>query len=403
MKIIYLDLGMGAAGDMLMAALYELLDEKGKESFLTVMNASGLDGVSIEAQKSCKCGICGTHMNVTVDGCEEGDHGHDHHDHEHHHDHHHSDMHDIGHMIDHMPVSDNVKSNAKAVYSLIAEAESRAHDKPVTEVHFHEVGMKDAIVDVTGVCLLFEMIGADKIIASPVCTGFGKVKCAHGILPVPAPATANILNGIPVYAGNIEGELCTPTGAALVKHFVREFMNMPVMTADATGYGMGKKDFEAANCVRAILGETTDNSGKVVELSCNVDDMTAEDIGFATGLLIEEGALDVYTTPIGMKKSRPGTKITVMCLPEEKMRFAKLMFKHTTTIGIRENSFERYTLTRKEDTLDTSYGKIGVKVSEGYGVRRKKYEYDDIRSIAKERDMSAYDIRTALDRECDGE
>ena len=403
MKIIYLDLGMGAAGDMLMAALYELLDEKGKESFLSVMNSSGLEDVCVEAQKSCKCGIWGTHMNVTVDGVEEGDHGHDHHDHDHHHDHHHSDMHDIGHMIDHMPVSDNVRSNAKAVYSLIAEAESRVHDKTVTEVHFHEVGMKDAIVDVTGVCLLFEMLGADKVIASPVCTGFGKVKCAHGILPVPAPATANILNGIPVYAGNIEGELCTPTGAALVKHFVGEFMNMPVMTVTAAGYGMGKKDFEAANCVRAILGETTDNSGKVVELSCNVDDMTAEDIGLATGLLIEEGALDVYTTPIGMKKSRPGTKITVMCLPEEKMRFVKLMFKHMTTLGIRENSFERYTLTRKEDTLDTSYGKIGVKVSEGYGVRRQKYEYDDISRIAKERDMSAYDIRTALDRECDGE
>ena len=400
MKIIYLDLGMGAAGDMLMAALYELLDDNRKEEFIRNMNSAGIEGVSVCAKSSSKCGITGTHMEVTVGGIVEGDHHHEHHHHDHEH-HHHSGMDEISHIIDHMPVSDTVKRNAKAVYDLIAQAESKAHAKPVTEVHFHEVGMKDAIADVTGVCLLMEMLGAAKIVASPVCVGFGKVKCAHGILPVPAPATANILTGIPVYAGNIEGELCTPTGAALITYFVDEFRSMPVMTVTKTGYGMGKKDFEAANCVRAMLGDTEASSDSVVELTCNIDDMTAEDIGYATELFGKEGALDVYTTSIGMKKNRPGTMITVMCHPDDADRFASLMFKHTTTLGIRRNVYDRYTLTRQTDKLDSSLGSVGVKTSQGYGIARRKYEFDDIRSIADKCGMTVGEVRTAIDREAD--
>ena len=271
MKTLYLECNMGAAGDMLTAALLELTADK--QAFIDQMNALGLPGVQVAFEPSVKCGITGTHMRVTVDGMEEqsadADHPHDH-DHEHHHEHdhdhphhdhghthhHHSSMQDIWELIDGLKVSDRVKTDAKAVYALIADAESKAHGRPVSEIHFHEVGTMDAVADVVGVCLLMEALSPDRVLASPVSTGSGHVHCAHGILPVPAPATALILQGIPSQSGHIRGELCTPTGAALLKHFVSAFGERPVMTVDAIGYGMGRKDFEQANCVRAFLGET---------------------------------------------------------------------------------------------------------------------------------------------------
>ena len=395
MKTLFLDLGMGAAGDMLTAALYELLDENGRKSFIDKMNSLGLTDVKVSAEKTSKCGICGTHITVSVGGHVEGEHDHGHHhDHEHHHEHEHSHsgMHEISHIISDMPVSENVKKNALSVYNIIAEAESRVHGESVELVHFHEVGAMDAVCDVTAVCILLEMLDVDRIYATPVCTGFGKVKCAHGILPVPAPATANILTGIPCYAGNTEGELCTPTGAALVKFFVDEFTRMPEMKVSKIGYGMGSKDFETANCIRASLGTSGGDKDSITELSCNVDDMTPEAVGFATQRLLEEGAADVYTIPIGMKKSRPGIMITVMCKDADAEKFVSLMFKYTTTIGIRQNKFNRYTLTRRCDKIDTPFGKVGVKISEGYGVTRKKYEYDDISKIAKENSMSPDEV-----------
>ena len=269
MKTIYFDLQMGAAGDMLSAALFELLDEKQKEQFLKQINDAGIHEVSVSAQPSVKCGITGTHFTVLVDGEEEGEHEH-HHEHEHeehHHEHahhHHTSLHDIEHLVEHLKVSDFVKKNVLEVYNLIAQAESHAHGKPVTDIHFHEVGTMDAVADITSVCMLIEMLGAEKILASPVNVGSGQVHCAHGILPVPAPATAFILQGIPMYSNQIKGELCTPTGAALLKHFVYDFVQMPALTVSAIGYGMGKKDFEAANCVRALLGEANEDYRTVV-------------------------------------------------------------------------------------------------------------------------------------------
>ena len=176
----------------------------------------------------------------------------------------------ISHIIEHLNLPEEVKNDIVAVYRLIAEAESHVHGKNVEEIHFHEVGTADAIVDIAGVCLLMHMIAPQKVIASPIHVGSGNVCCAHGILPVPAPATAYILQGLPIYSGDIRGELCTPTGAALLKHFVTEFKEMPVMRTAAIGYGMGKKDFERANCVRVLLGETEENGSEVTELSCNL-------------------------------------------------------------------------------------------------------------------------------------
>ena len=455
MKTLYFDCGMGAAGDMLMASLYEICPDK--EKFLKTMNEMGLPGLSIEAEPSVKCGITGTHMKVTIHGEEEESvdidlQGHDHehhhehnhedsqhsHAHDHHHDHedphrdhsheshhhahemaesaaeetihehthdhghthhHHASMAGISHIIEHLNLPEEVKNDIVAVYRLIAEAESHVHGKTVEEIHFHEVGTADAIADIAGVCLLMHMIAPQKVIASPVHVGSGNVRCAHGILPVPAPATAYILQGLPIYSGDIRGELCTPTGAALLKHFVTEFKEMPVMRTSAIGYGMGKKDFERANCVRVLLGETEEDGGEVAELSCNLDDMTPEALGFVQEILFAAGALEVYTIPIGMKKSRPGTLLTCMCRCNDKEKMVSLIFKHTTTLGIRESISRRYTLTRTMKEHETPYGVVREKVSEGYGVCRGKLEYEDLAKIARENGMSLEEVKGLVENE----
>ena len=418
MKTLYLECGMGAAGDMLTAALLELIPDK--QAFIDKMNALGLPGVQVEAEKAVKCGITGTHMKVTVHGEEEESedvHEHHHHDHDHEHDHHHEhehhhdheDGHDPGHhhhhhasvadiegLIDKLEVSGKVKADAKAVYALIAEAESQVHGHPVNEIHFHEVGTMDAVADVVGVCILMEEIGAEKIVASPVHVGSGHVHCMHGILPVPAPATALILNGIPTYGGQVQGELCTPTGAALLKHFASSFGDRPVMTTEAIGYGMGKKDFERANCLRAFLGESEGAREQIAKLECNLDDMTGEDIGFAMEQLFKAGAKDVYTQAIGMKKSRPGVLLSVICLPDDADRLAAVMMKHTTTLGIRRQDMSRYVLERSIETVQTPYGPVRVKTASGMGVQRRKAEYDDLASLAEKLNAPLESIRKSL-------
>ena len=407
MRTLYLDCGMGAAGDMLMAALLELVPDR--EAFVQKMNALGVPGVTVEAQESVKCGITGTHMRIRVNGMEEhelhhhddAEHEHHHHhddaEHEHHHHHHHhSGMTDIEHIVSHMQVSDKVKRDILAVYGLIAEAESNAHGKPVSEIHFHEVGALDAVMDVAGVCILMEMLAPAQVVVSPVHVGSGQVRCAHGILPVPAPATAYILQEVPIYGGKVRGELCTPTGAALLKYFATDFGEMPVMTVHSIGYGMGTKDFEAANCVRSMLGETKEQGDVIAELSCNLDDMTAEEVGYAMDRLLAGGALDVYTVPIGMKKSRPGVMLCVLCREQDKEEMVRLLFRHTKTLGIREKQCSRYTLHRSIETIETEYGPVRKKTASGYGVTRAKYEYEDLARIAGQEACSIDEIRKKL-------
>lgn len=394
MKTLYLDCAMGAAGDMLTAALLELLPDR--EAFLAELNAVGIPGVAVSAAPAVKCGIQGTRVTVQVDGEEESEDMHDH-DHDHDHHHHHSGMHEIGHIVEDLTVSDKVKADILAVYSLIAEAESAAHGVPVTEIHFHEVGTMDAVADITAVCMLMERIGAEQVVVSPVHVGSGQVKCAHGILPVPAPATACILRGVPTYGGSIRSELCTPTGAALLKRFASSFGEMPVMRTAAIGYGMGKKDFPAANCVRAFLGESADSGETVCELSCNLDDMTPEAIGFAEERFFAAGALEVYTVPAQMKKSRPGVLLSVMCREKDREEMIRLLFLHTTTLGVRENVSRRYTLSRSTEAIETPFGEVRKKVSEGYGVTREKYEYEDLARIARENGMSLEEVKAAAD------
>ena len=417
MSTLFLDCGMGAAGDMISAALFELFDDR--QGILDEIRAMGIPRVEILPEPSVKCGITGTHMTVTVDGTEEdgdmhshGEHGHEHshdhhhghehehghdhlHDHEHGHGHSHGVMHEIGHRVEHMNVPEKVKGDILGVYAILAEAESAVHGVPVDEIHFHEVGTLDALADIAMTCLLMDRLGPDRVVASPVRVGSGTVKCAHGILPVPAPATARILAGIPVYAGDIASEMCTPTGAALLKYFAGSFGPMPAMTMDRIGYGMGKKDFETANCVRAVLGESAAGADTVVELSCNVDDMTAEEIGYAVTKLMDLGALDVYTVPIGMKKNRPGTMICVLTAPAKREELTEAVFRLTTTIGVRAAVLDRRILERVTETGDTAFGPVRWKVSRGFGVERRKPEYEDLARIA---DQTGAGIRDVMDR-----
>lgn len=448
MKTLYLECGMGAAGDMLTAALLELMPDP--DAVVAELNGLGIPGVQFSKEAMSKCGIGGTHMTVRVHGEEESEemfhHHHEHHDHphehehshesachehhdhlhehedhehthEHHHEHahehthehthehgdaghthhHHSSLHDIEHIVcGHLNIPEQVKQDVMAVYGLIAEAESHAHGVPVTEIHFHEVGTMDAVADITAVCLLMNKIAPDLVIVSPVHVGSGHVHCAHGILPVPAPATAYILNGVPMYGGAVKGELCTPTGAALLKHFATRFGDMPVMRTEAIGYGMGKKDFEQANCIRAMLGETEDAGDSVLQLECNVDDMTAEELGFAMEAILAVGALEVYTVAAGMKKSRPGTLLSVLCHEAEKEKLVRVIFQNTTTIGVREHACSRYTLKRSFETVQTPYGEVQKKISSGYGVTREKYEYEDLARIAREQGMSLEEVRKSI-------
>ena len=384
MKTLYLDCGMGAAGDMLAASLLELLPEK--DAFVEELNALGIPGVCFSAEKCEKCGILGTHMAVTIHGEEEGS------DHPHH-----GCMGDIRSIVNSLPIPTMVKLDILSVYEDLALAESHVHGVPVEQIHFHEVGAMDAIADITAVCLLLHRLAPDKTIVSPVHVGSGQVRCAHGILPVPAPATAYLLRDVPIYGGSIAGELCTPTGAALLRHFATEFGDMPVMKVQAIGYGMGKKDFPRANCVRCLLGETEDSREKIVELRCNVDDMTGEAVGFALEQLLKNGALDAFTLPIGMKKSRPGVLITVLCRERKKDAMVGLLLKHTTTLGIREFPCQRYTLNRTIETVDTPYGPVRKKVSSGYGVHREKLEYEDLAKIARAENLSLSEL---LDKIC---
>ena len=389
MKTIYFDCGMGAAGDMLAAALYELLPVEQRVSFLSTMNEL-IPGVSVYAERSVKCGVVGTHFCVTIHGETEtsedvpSDENVSIHKHEHHHG---QELCQIQQTISRLNLPEIVKEHIQNVYSLLASAESEAHGEPIEQIHFHEVGELDAIADIAAVCMLLHTLAPDRIIASPVHVGSGQVRCSHGILPVPAPATAILLKGAPIYGGTIRGELCTPTGAALLKHFCT-FGELPQLTISQIGYGMGTKDFEAANCVRALLGETEDAQEAILELCCNLDDMTPEAIGFAIERLWESPVLDVFTSPIGMKKNRPGTLLTCLCRRQDAEQIVRLLFRHTTTLGIRRHVCDRYTLSRSVREAAIGGEPFRVKCASGWGVQREKAEYVDAARFARANDLS---------------
>lgn len=389
MRTLFLECNMGASGDMLMAALWELVNDK--ELMLERINSIGFPHTSISFDKTVTCGISCTKAHVVINGEEEG------YVNTNHSSSHHITLSDVSGIIDGLNLTDSAKKRSKAVYNTIAEAESRVHNTDVSMVHFHELGMLDAIADVVVCCFLIEELNIDRIIVSPVNVGSGTFKCTHGILPVPAPATAQILVDVPYYKSSIESELCTPTGAALLKNFACDFSDMPEMTVKALGYGAGNKDFEQANCIRAFLGESENNSvDEVVELVCNVDDMTAEELSFACERIFLSGALDVYTQPVYMKKGRLGTAVTVLCRKESKHSIIECIFKHTSTIGLREHICKRYILDREENYIRSQLGDVRAKCSYGYDVCKIKYEFDDLKKIADEKNMSISEVKKLL-------
>ena len=441
MKKLYIECKMGAAGDMLMGALYELLDNKQKENFITTMNSIFPDAISVKAISDSRCNIMGTHMDVTIYGNTEhsmhGDKLHEHHEHhssmhgdelhehhEHHssmpgdelhehHEHHssmpgdelheHHEHHSYISVLEHinsLQIDTEAKNKAIDVYKCIGEAEAYVHGSTLDNIHFHEVGSLDAMCDVVGCSLLFHMLSVDEIIASPIHVGNGTVKCAHGILPVPAPATAKILEGVPFYTGNIYTELCTPTGAAILKTFATRFDCMPVMKVSKIGIGLGTKELETANCVRIFYEEENTNStplsDSIIELSCNIDDMTGEDLGFLMEILLKNGALDVTFSNIQMKKNRPGVQVNCFCQAQDINKFRDLIFKHTSTRGIRYIKYDRFKLSEQQSEVTSTLGSARLKISDGYGFHKQKYEYEDFKRIALENDLTISEVKRIL-------
>lgn len=407
MSILYLECAMGAAGDMLMGALLELHQDA--TGFLHDLNALFPASVSITAEPSKKCGILGTHVHVTVNGEEEGvhhaahsGHAHGHHEHTTHTPHTHGmGMKEISEKINILPLPTSIKKMAQEIFMQVAEAESAVHGTPIQEIHFHELGTMDALCDIVGVCMLMEALAPEKVIVSPIHVGSGTVLCTHGIMPVPAPATALLLEGVPVYAGDIAGELCTPTGAAILKYFADQFAPMPPMAIEKVGYGMGTKDFAAANCVRAFWGnafgeKTQGPNGTVTELSCNLDDMTGEAIAFACEILFAQGALDVFHTPIYMKKGRPGVLLTCLCHTTDADQMASLMLQHTSSLGIRRRDCTRYELARSvtEHTVDAVA--VQVKHATGYGTSKSKLEYETLAAYSKKNNISMEEAKRLI-------
>ena len=413
---------MGAAGDMLTAALLELVPDP--DAMLERLNNMGLEGVRVRRERTVKLGIEGTRVCVEWRG--EVEHaGEVHESHEslnqahththgggdetHAHTHEHGSDYDSGlrtlqsvnDIIDRLNLPASVRGDAKGVYAIAAEAESQVHGLPIAELHFHELGMYDAIADIAGFCLLVHELKPDYISASPINVGSGTVRTSHGVLPVPAPATSYILTGVPTYSGVVRAELCTPTGAALLKYFVREFERQPLMTTEKIGYGMGTKDFEVVNCVRAFWGNQrsasdTAPNGSVTELCCNLDDMTGEDIGFAAEELMRLGALDVYLVPIQMKKFRPGTMLCCLCPEARADEFASHVLRLTSSFGVRRHDFSRYELERESRGVRSRYGTVRVKSGRGYGSIKSKPEYEDLARIARRRRGSTHATRRSV-------
>jgi len=405
MKTLYLQLESGAAGDMLAAALLELVPDR--DAALARLNALGLPGIEIRVSCASRGGMAGTLFDVLVDGSAEPldhHHHHDHHDHHdhpddpnhpNHHNHHnhpthphsHTSLTDVRARIAALPVPEAVRTDALATYDLLAKAESKAHGRPVDQIHFHEVGTLDAMADVVSVCLLLSELAPDRIVASPPNAGGGTVRCAHGVLPVPAPATANLLAGLPWRGDDpATGELLTPTGAALLRRFVSAWGPMPEGRWERIGVGLGHRERPgAANAVRAFWGETDGGeagtsggpNGRIAELACNLDDMTGEDLSVACDRIRAAGALDVSLAPLLMKKGRPGHLLLALCAPDRADAVAASILRETTTLGVRRRDLDRYEMGRTVVEKDVAGGVVRVKRAAGYGAAKEKPEHDD--------------------------
>ena len=427
MKYLYLDCFSGISGDMLLGALLDLgVDGERLVAELAKLNLFGFD---IEIKKANKYAITGTDVYITVhdDATHDHNHAHEHvheheHPHEHVHEHEHTHEHgldqhshehehshpverslrDIIKIIDDSGLNADVKDMSKRVFTEIAAAEGYVHNVPAEDVHFHEIGAVDSIVDIVGACVCVRILGADEIYASELHDGRGYVDTRHGRLPVPAPAVLAMLTGggIPLVTEEIPCELVTPTGIGLAKTLVKSFGPMPAMKIERAGYGFGKRDTGRLNALRAILGESIAETkpepgtvDEIISLETNIDDMTAEALGYAMERLLAEGALDVYFTPIVMKKNRPATMLTVLCAPEAASALTDAVFRETTTLGVRKSRFCRDVMERKSESVDIGpYGAVRVKTAARKDVVRRSPEYEDCKQYARKAGIPLADV-----------
>lgn len=409
MKVLYFDCFSGTSGDMTLGALVDLgVDSDFLKSELEKLN---LDGYEIAIKKKVKCGITGTDVQVILkhehshdEEIHDGHHSHHHihnHQHEHNHlrsveDNHHGHDHlhlsrnlkDIEHMIDTSNLDNNVKDFSKRVFREIAKAEARVHNKDIYEVHFHEVGAIDSIVDIVGVGICINILGVEKIFSSAMHDGSGFIQCKHGKMPVPVPAVMEMLkeSRIPLITEDVNTELVTPTGIGIIKCLSDSFGKMPDITVDKVGYGMGKRETGGFNALRIVMGELVEKeaaSHEIVVLETNIDDMSPELLGYTMERLLESGALDVYHTPVYMKKNRPAVMLTVLADREQEEKLVDIILKETSTLGIRRSMCQRYCMERKIVKVNTQYGEARVKVCTRGDIKKFSPEYEDCRQIAK--------------------
>ncbi|HLN02505.1 MAG TPA: nickel pincer cofactor biosynthesis protein LarC [Bryobacteraceae bacterium] len=371
MRICYLDAFSGISGDMLVGAL---ADAGADSAAITDGLCSLHSGASVSFEKVKRCGIAASKFHVHVD--EQQKHRH---------------LSGILKMIEAATLSDRVKQNASAVFQRLGEAEAAVHQIPIEKVHFHEVGAVDSIADIVGACLGFELLGADAIYSSPLNLGSGTVKADHGVMPVPAPATAALVAGKPVYARGPAVELTTPTGAAVAVTLARDFGVMPPMKIAAVGYGAGGHDFaEQANVLRIFVGEASGavEATTVCVIEANIDDSSPQVLGYAVERLLEAGALDATLEPLEMKKGRPGTLLRVIATPEQRTALAEIIFNETTTLGVRTYTAERLVQARRWVEVETPHGKVRMKVAE----HSFAPEYEDCRALARATGTALKDI-----------
>jgi uncharacterized protein (TIGR00299 family) protein len=368
MRIAYFDCFTGVSGDMILGALIDAgADLHELESELGKLKISGL---TLKAEKTTRRGLSGTRFFVDAD-------------------HSHAERHltDIERIMDNSGLADDIKARAKAIFRDLAHVEAKIHNTNPGDVHFHEIGGLDSIVDVVGSLIVMKMLGIETMYASRIPVGTGFVECDHGVLPLPAPATLELLKGIPVYASSIEKELVTPTGIAILKHVVQSFGNIPEMKIERIGYGAGSRDLKIPNLLRVWIGETEVKQeyeeDEVILIETNIDNMNPEILGYALERLMEKGALDVFMTPIFMKKNRPGTLLSILITPDKLDETISIIFAETHSLGIRFQRLERRKLHRELITVETSFGPVRLKVSHIDTEKRIiSPEYEDCREIA---------------------
>ena len=406
-RILYLDCFSGASGDMIVGGLIDAGVSFAQVE--AVVNSLGLDGVRVSYDRVDRSGIGAAKFRVIDSakiGSSHADHSHDQshdqsHDHSHDHRYHeHRGLSDITEIVERSDLSSAGQLKAVSLFRRLAEVEAEIHQMPVEEVHLHEVGAVDSIVDIVGAVCAFELLGVDQVISSPLNVGSGTVVCAHGELPVPAPATAKLLVSVPIYSAGPAVELVTPTGALLVTEYADDYGTLPPMRISGIGYGAGDRDFKGRpNVVRTFVGETTGKSKieRVVVLECQIDDMNPEIYGLLMEHLVEAGALDVFYTPIQMKKNRPATLITIIAQPADRELLTTLLFTESTTIGVRVSEIDRDTLDREIVSIDSPFGAVRVKVARRNGeILNVAPEFDDCARVAEEHGRSVKDIQAVV-------